>query len=277
MAVDDGQQIEASEFWWDGPDFCVRDIGGTVYRFTNAKVNVLRYAGLNWNTGNLIFDTNTHHLGGFGVKQEKVLAFPATLLPGLVHYDKATLPLVVKVQGGARLILDKILAPGKTEYIDRVAAEVDPTWKQLIPYCVFRHRDDVFVYRRTGASGDSRLHNRYSVGVGGHINPADGDAGANAYEAAFWRELDEELRLKQRHFNEVVGLLYDPTDEVGQVHFGVVHLFILPADFDRSSFDLKKDPALTQPRWVPLSWLKTGEPIDGTLERWSRLTVDKLL
>jgi predicted NUDIX family phosphoesterase len=72
--------------------------------------------------------------------------------------------------------------------------------------------------RRTRAGGDPRLHDRYSIGVGGHVNPGDGGvAGALARE---WREECEagfvpEFRL--------IGLLNDDTDPVGAVHLGFVY------------------------------------------------------
>jgi len=67
---------------------------------------------------------------------------------------------------------------GMTAFLGEVAAharfapraqmEVDPSWKQLIPYLVLRDGDRYFLMRRTRAGGDARLHDRWSIGVGGH-------------------------------------------------------------------------------------------------------------
>ena len=54
-------------------------------------------------------------------------------------------------------------------------AEEDPTHKQVIPYLVLRDGERWFLMRRTKAGGDARLHDRWSIGVGGHLNPGDGD------------------------------------------------------------------------------------------------------
>ena len=54
-------------------------------------------------------------------------------------------------------------------------AEEDPTHKQVIPYLVLRDGERWFLMRRTRAGGDARLHDRWSIGVGGHLNPGDGD------------------------------------------------------------------------------------------------------
>ena len=54
-------------------------------------------------------------------------------------------------------------------------AEEDPAHKQVIPYLVLRDGERWFLMRRTRAGGDARLHDRWSIGVGGHLNPGDGD------------------------------------------------------------------------------------------------------
>ena len=59
-------------------------------------------------------------------------------------------------------------------FVDRAAAETDATIKQIIPYLVLRDGDRIFLMKRTRAGGDARLHELYSVGVGGHLNPGDG-------------------------------------------------------------------------------------------------------
>ena len=43
--------------------------------------------------------------------------------------------------------------------------------KQVIPYLVLRDGERWFLMRRTRAGGDARLHDRWSIGVGGHLNP----------------------------------------------------------------------------------------------------------
>ena len=40
---------------------------------------------------------------------------------------------------------------------------------------MLRDGERYFLMRRTRAGADARLHDRYSIGVGGHLNPGDGD------------------------------------------------------------------------------------------------------
>ncbi len=101
----------------------------------------------------------------------------------------------------------------------RAAMEVDRAWKQVIPYLVLRDGARYFLMRRTQAGGDARLHDRWSIGVGGHLNPGDGDlAGGLRRE---WRE--EVVADFEPEF-ELIGLLNDDSTDVGSVHLGAVYL-----------------------------------------------------
>ena len=104
----------------------------------------------------------------------------------------------------------------------RVEMEADPSWKQVIPYPVLRDGDAWFLMRRTRAGGDARLHDRFSIGVGGHVNPADGGLDGDLSQA-LRREWHEELIVDFVPDFRFVGLLNDDTTAVGQVHLGLVY------------------------------------------------------
>jgi predicted NUDIX family phosphoesterase len=89
-----------------------------------------------------------------------------------------------------------------------------------------------------------------SLGVGGHVNPADfeaaldalaglpgggaalhGEALAAAVEQALVREVREELHVEAALSLRLAGVLNDDANAVGQVHFGVV--YVLEADAPR--------------------------------------------
>ena len=73
--------------------------------------------------------------------------------------------------------------------------------------------------RRTKAGGDARLHDRFSIGVGGHLNPGDGDLAGGLR-----REWREELVADFEPEFQLIGLLNDDTTEVGSVHLGAVYV-----------------------------------------------------
>ena len=104
----------------------------------------------------------------------------------------------------------------------RAAMEADPGWKQVIPYPVLRDGDAWYLMRRTKAGADARLHDRYSIGVGGHVNPSDGGLDGDLGRA-LRREWHEELIVDFVPDFRFVGLLNDDTTPVGEVHLGLVY------------------------------------------------------
>ena len=103
----------------------------------------------------------------------------------------------------------------------RAAMESDPSWKQVIPYPVLRDGSSWFLMRRTRAGGDARLHDRYSIGVGGHVNPEDGGLDGDL-RGALRREWHEELVVDFVPEFRFIGLLNDDSAPVGEVHVGLV-------------------------------------------------------
>jgi predicted NUDIX family phosphoesterase len=97
--------------------------------------------------------------------------------------------------------------------------ERDPSFKQVIPYLVLLDGPRIFLMRRTQAGGDPRLHDRYSIGVGGHLNPGDG-----GLLGGLAREWAEEVVADFVPDFQLVALLNDDTTEVGAVHLGAVYL-----------------------------------------------------
>ena len=122
--------------------------------------------------------------------------------------------------------LGALLDPANTSYRPRDLMEEDPSFKQLIPYCIFEYEDEnglhLFQYTRGSGAGEARLRAKKSVGIGGHISTLDTDSEC-VYSQGLQRELDEELVIETEYDESCVGLINDDSNEVGQVHLGVVH------------------------------------------------------
>jgi predicted NUDIX family phosphoesterase len=162
---------------------------------------------------------------------------------------------------GAESILATIAAAGRFE--PRPAMEIDPVYKQVIPYLVLRDGPDWFLMQRTRAGADSRLHDRWSVGVGGHLNPGDADlAGGLARE---WRE---ELVAAFEPDYRFVGLLNDDTTDVGRVHLGVVFV----ADANGRPVAVRETDKLVG-GFAPAATVRS---VRDRLETWSRIVFDHL-
>jgi predicted NUDIX family phosphoesterase len=189
-------------------------------------------------------------------------------------------------------------------WLERTSAEQDPSWKQLIPYVVFGHLlpppdpnevqvmrkppepVEIFHYRRSKGQGESRLHDKLSIGVGGHINPVDvNPESANpsvptmpiksfdpkdAYWRGLRRELDEELHNRHSVWSEpkLKGLIFDGSNAVGDVHLGMVHTILLD---ERAQIE-PKDPNMADPDWSFVPSLQRME----NLESWTEILLPHL-
>jgi len=107
---------------------------------------------------------------------------------------------------------------GLATFRPRGEAEQDPSWKQIIPYLLLRDGERLFLMHRTRAGGDSRLFERYSIGIGGHVNPGDGGV-----LPALMREWQEEMAADFHPAFEPLGVLNDDENPVGAVHLGLVY------------------------------------------------------
>lgn len=123
--------------------------------------------------------------------------------------------------------LDVILDPIHASYRPRNQMEQDPSFKQLIPYCIFCCDGKVFGYRRGNDQGEARLHAKRSVGVGGHVSTLDLNGEGSPYLEGMKREIEEEVHVTANWTERCVGLINDDETEVGKVHLGIVHIFDL--------------------------------------------------
>lgn len=195
---------------------------------------------------------------------EHVLVIPTSLLHDLGYF-----------QGFTRNIekyFPRLLDADLGSYRSRPEMEKDPSFKQLIPYVIFQHRDasgnvSVFAYTRGKGQGESRLHSKRSIGVGGHISSLDASA-ANIYEQGMQRELDEEIAIDTPYRMRVIGLINDDLTEVGKVHLGVVHL----CEVESPSVRPREDE-MHEAKFFPL------EELRGDLDRfetWSKISFEAI-
>jgi predicted NUDIX family phosphoesterase len=109
--------------------------------------------------------------------------------------------------------LGEIFASGVPSFMKRSQAEKDPSYKQLIPYVIMSCDGKYLSYVRGRRAGETRLVGLRSIGIGGHINPADNDMPLfsksfyEAYLAAVSREVAEEVTVQTPYTNQVVALL----------------------------------------------------------------------
>jgi predicted NUDIX family phosphoesterase len=185
---------------------------------------------------------------------ERVLVVPRQLVPdhaawyGLRTHDIDGFLAIVAAHG---------------RYEPRTEMEQDPEFKQIIPYLVLRDGDRYFLMRRTRAGGDVRLHDRWSIGVGGHLNPGD-----DGLSGGLRREWREELVAEFEPAFTPFALLNDDTTDVGAVHLGVVVL----ADAGGRPVAVRETDKLSGAFAAPAEVAAGAEH----LETWSRIVFDAL-
>src|SRR5436190_1519667 len=132
---------------------------------------------------------------------EHVLCIPTLLFHQLGHFQG--------FKADASAYFKTIFDSNYTSYRPRDDVEKDPSYKQLIPYCIFRCEERVFHYRRGKMQGEARLHSLRSIGIGGHISSTDATTAEASYLAALDREIDEEIFLETPFTQRCVGLIND--------------------------------------------------------------------
>lgn len=178
---------------------------------------------------------------------------------------------------------------GHAFFARRDQVEDDPSLKQIIPYTVVRHDARIFLVGRTRRGSETRLREKLSIGLGGHINPVDNqpdlfpggagetaiDAGARANEgesagtlvdAAMARELAEEVALPVGWRARPVGVLNDDVEPVGRVHFGLVYV----ADVPSPDVRVRETTKLTG-AFATMPEVRDAYP---RLESWSQFILD---
>lgn len=152
-------------------------------------------------------------------------------------------------------------------FMTRASVEDDPTYQQIIPYVVFRHADRYFLTHRLRASSEKRLRKQYSLGVGGHVNPQDLEAGDPILDG-LKREWREEVVYDGRFEAKLLGLLNDDSSPVSRVHLGVVFL----VDGDSPNISIRETDKLAG----ELLTLDEMRIYYLGMESWSQMVYDRL-
>jgi len=153
----------------------------------------------------------------------------------------------------------------------RAIVEEDPAFKQIIPYVLIQHENRFLLARRTNRQTESRLHGKYSLGIGGHINDLENPGTTqDVIQAGLERELDEEVELLGTRVSlRLVGIISDDSTPVSMVH--LVLVFILQTDSPR--FAIRETELMTA-EWAPVESLREKFPL---MESWSQIVFQNVI
>lgn len=191
--------------------------------------------------------------------EENVLVLPEVELAGLLE-TCFTPERAEKVRS---------LANQRGCFLVRAKAETDESFKQIIPYVMICHGNQHLLLRRSSKQTEARLHNKLSLGIGGHINEQEVQSSKqDLVEGGMLRELTEEVQLDDGWSSRPIGVIYDPSTAVGRVHMGIV----FRVECSSSNFVLN-EPELMSGEWVSRDALANLMP---HMETWSQLLVQSL-
>jgi predicted NUDIX family phosphoesterase len=211
--------------------------------------------------------------------EELVFAVSTDVLWELLTYKETGL-----IKGDNEL-LDRIISNGV--FGERSDLEADVSFKQLIPYAIISYKEpeprtwrdklrggrrsrSFFLFQRTSGQTEKRLHHKFHLGAGGHMNPGTiNEPRAQYLINELKRELFEEVKLSNGCLIEdieFIGFINDDSIPVGTVHLGLLY------DIHVSS----KDVIINETDKMTAKWIDTYELIDyyEEMETWTKIAVD---
>jgi predicted NUDIX family phosphoesterase len=158
------------------------------------------------------------------------------------------------------------IVAAKKEFIPRNLAEQDIRYKQVIPYLIFTNNGELFVMRRSPDATETRLQNKYTIGIGGHIRQSD----IKNNDIFDWanRELHEEVFYDDTMTIEPLGILNDDSNDVGKVHVGFVFLIHGHSNAISVRSELKSGSMMN---------LEACMQLQPQFETWSQICLQKLI
>ena len=154
-------------------------------------------------------------------------------------------------------------------FVERRHAEQDSSLKQVIPYCIVTNPDGVMLLRRRSTQAEARLHDKMSIGVGGHINPEDADR--DVLDTGLEREIDEELHIPPGWRSHAVGIINDESTDVGSVHFGLVYRI----ESDSTDVSIREDDKMEGKFVSRDELLAIHSEQAAKFESWSAMILDQ--
>ncbi len=136
-----------------------------------------------------------------------------------IRYPQGYLSATGESSKEVRTYLDRVRSNGF--FLEREKAESDSSYKQIIPYLVIHHDQQLLRVERLEEQSEDRLHSLLSIGLGGHLNPVDRKEKGSLLKTGIERELEEELHLDTPYQSEFIGVINDDSNDVGSVHFGL--------------------------------------------------------
>lgn len=162
--------------------------------------------------------------------------------------------------------------------------EEDFNYLQPIPYTLIKQGDEYFAYERLSGGGEARLHNMFSIGVGGHANMFDNYFNfEHLMVSNNSRELEEEVAIIDENGNhtdcfqlakeaEFKGFGYTDKTDVDKVHLAMYYVVSIPKNWNVTV----RETDTLRGSFLSIQEIKNIEE-EGRLENWSSMILEGLL
>lgn len=203
---------------------------------------------------------------------ERVLCVPRSTLERLFGKPLFTGYHDGQIASGRDALISLLSGDSDAKFIRRGDCEQDPSWKQIIPYVMltcdaYGTREILRYNRAVKGEGEQRLAGKATIGIGGHINDQDHAGDFNeTFQAAWRREVAEEVRIESTYAVNLRGFVNDDRDSVGRVHFGV----LIELQLDKPCV-YPNEPNIVQPHFMPLGFYNRYLPLN--FEGWSDIVL----
>jgi len=173
--------------------------------------------------------------------------------------------------------------------LPRYLLEESNDFRHLVSYIIVKDESgNILSYSRTKNAGESRLHGKYSIGIGGHVNSDDYEVAlhdkshydqlslVNICSNGRWREIYEEIGLSKKRIGESNGIcnfkrfIVTNDNPVDKVHIGCVYEITIPNEIISN---INLEDKYTNLEWLSINELKKNIE---SYENWSKILINEL-
>ncbi len=184
---------------------------------------------------------------------ERVLVFPSTSLDSYGRFQG--------ISTEWQPVLSHLLGSSNCRYMDRIEAEQNDDYKQIVTYVMVTCGTKILAFKRGSYNRvEDFLRGSHCIGFGGHVSSADLDLldsiNMGVLNCAS-REVLEEIkmptkdieRLKYGQGIEIVAVLNDDSSPTGRRHFGIIFRYEVCENTELEDCR-PRELSVTQMRWV---------------------------
>jgi predicted NUDIX family phosphoesterase/thymidylate kinase len=167
------------------------------------------------------------------------------------------------------------------QFIERVKAEADAGYVQIIPCGLLSYKEQVFLFQRKEADPKYRLYGKATIWQGSHVSKRNGLSIPDLLKVTLQERISRALFVSRVFRTESLGYCWDRDDPGSSQHFGLVHRIEIDnphtaVDLKQKEFRKKRGHGMLG-KFVDLQDLQGKGQDELSLESWSRTILDHII